>query len=64
MYRTRIVTLRLREKPLKSNHEHREILEHVRKGNVEAARKAFRAHRQRAAQELISCLEKFKITHL
>lgn len=64
VYRTRIVTLRLRDKPVKSNHEHREILEHIRKGNAEAARKAFRAHRHRAGQELISCLEKFKITHL
>jgi DNA-binding GntR family transcriptional regulator len=64
VYRTRIVTLRLRDKPEKSNKEHREILEHMRNGNAEAARKAFRAHRQRAGQELISCLEKFKITHL
>lgn len=64
VYRTRIVTLRLRNKPLKSNDEHREILDHIRNGDTDAAREAFRAHRQRAARELISCLEKFKITHL
>lgn len=64
VHRTRIVTLRLRDNPVKSNQEHREILEHVRRGNVEAARNAFRAHRKRAAQELISCLEKFRITNL
>ena len=64
VHRTRIVTLRLRDNPVKSNQEHREILEHIRRGNVEAARNAFRAHRKRAAQELISCLEKFRITNL
>jgi DNA-binding GntR family transcriptional regulator len=63
-HRTRIVTLRLRDKPEKSNQEHRVILEHIRKGNAEEARNAFRAHRTRAAQELISCLEKFRITNL
>lgn len=63
-HRTRIVTLRLRDKPVKSNQEHREILEHIRNGNADATRNAFRAHRQRAAQELISLLEKFRITHL
>ena len=64
VHRTRIVTLRLRDKPVKSNREHREILEHIRRGNDEAARGAFRAHRKRAAQELINCLEKFRITNL
>jgi DNA-binding GntR family transcriptional regulator len=64
VYRSRIVTLRLRDKPLKSNKEHREILEYIRQGDAEAARKAFRAHRRRAGQELISLLEKFRITNL
>lgn len=64
VHRTRIVTLRLRDKPLKSNREHRRILEHIRRGDADAARKTFRAHRQRAARELISLLEKFRITSL
>ena len=64
VHRTRIVTLRLREKPIKSNQEHREILEHIRRGDAETARNAFRAHRQRAAQELINILKKFRITNL
>jgi DNA-binding GntR family transcriptional regulator len=63
-HRTRIVTLRLRDTPDKSNREHREILEHIRNGNAEKAREAFRAHRTRAAQELISCLKRFRITTL
>ncbi|MBT8329531.1 MAG: GntR family transcriptional regulator [Desulfofustis sp.] len=64
VHRTRIVTLRLRDKPMKSNKEHREILEHIRRGDADAARNAFRTHRKRAGQELISCLEKFRITNL
>ena len=63
-HRSRIVTLRLRDKPIKSNHEHRKILKLIRSGNVDGTRNAFRAHRQRAAQELLSLLEKFKITQL
>ena len=63
-HRSRIVTLRLREKPIRSNQEHREILRLIRSGNADATRTAFRKHRQRAAQELINLLEKFKITHL
>jgi DNA-binding GntR family transcriptional regulator len=64
VHRTRIVTLRLRDNPVTSNREHRKIVEHIRRGDADAARNAFRAHRQRAAQELISILEKFRITHL
>lgn len=64
VHRTRIVTLRLRDNPVKSNEEHREILEQIRKGNVSGARDAFYGHRKRAALELISCLKKFRITNL
>ena len=64
VHRARIVTLRLREKPVKSNKEHRQILEYIRKGKVDAVRSAFRAHRQRSVQELVSLLEKFRITNL
>ena len=64
VHRTRIVTLRLRDKPVSSNKEHRKILEYIRQGKAEEARNAFRAHRKRAAQELINILEKFRITQL
>lgn len=63
-HRSRIVTLRLRDKPVKSSREHREILEHIRQGNGDAAREAFRAHRSRSVQELVGILEKFRITNL
>ena len=63
-HRTRIVTLRLREKPYKSTQEHRKILQYLGQGDVEATRTAFREHRERAASELINILEKYRITQL
>lgn len=63
-HRARIVTLRLRDKPTESTQEHRDILEHLRKGEPEAARQAFRHHRQRAARELLGILEKFRLGQL
>lgn len=64
VHRARMVTLRLREAPVKSNQEHRDILDSLKKGDAEAARKAFLAHRQRAAQELVGILEKSGIGQL
>lgn len=64
VYRARMITLRLREMPHKSNEEHRDILQHLRKGEPDATRKAFRAHRERAAAELVSILEKYRLGQL
>ncbi|MEM9782916.1 MAG: GntR family transcriptional regulator [Pseudomonadota bacterium] len=63
-HRARIVTLRLRGAPRKSTEEHREILEHLRRGDGEATRQAFKRHRQRAAVELLAILEKYKLGQL
>lgn len=57
VHRARMVTLRLRQPPVKSNEEHRLILKCILEGNAEAARQAFLAHRQRAAKELVGILE-------
>lgn len=64
VHRARMVTLRLREAPVKSNEEHREILESLRQGDPEAARQAFLNHRQRAAKELVGILVKSGIGQL
>lgn len=58
VHRARMVTLRLRALPQKSNDEHREILDCLRRGDAKAARQAFFSHRQRAAKELVEILEK------
>ena len=54
--RARMVTLRLREPPVRSNVEHRDILKALRTGDPSAAHRAFRIHRQRAAEELVGIL--------
>lgn len=63
-HRVRMITLRLRELPLESTREHREILHHIQAGNVEVTRTVFRHHRERAAKELLSILENFKLPGL
>ena len=57
VHRARMTTLRLRKPPEQSTREHREILEHILAGDAEKARKSFRAHRERAAAELLSILQ-------
>ncbi len=63
-HRARIVTLRLREVPKKSSAEHRELLNYLRSGNAKEARRCFRNHRERAAGEILSVLEKYKLAQL
>lgn len=63
-HRARIVTLRLREWPTQSTAEHRAILEHLRDGDADATFDAFRAHRLRAAEELLSILENYRLPQL
>jgi DNA-binding GntR family transcriptional regulator len=57
-HRARIATLRLREKPVRSTQDHRQILEHIRNGDGEAARTTFRTHRLRVATELLAIIAK------
>lgn len=64
VHRARIVTLRLRKAPTQSTVEHRRILEHIKAGDAEAARLEFRAHRERAANELMAILEDFRMPQL
>jgi DNA-binding GntR family transcriptional regulator len=63
-HRVRVVTMRMRGAPTKSTQEHRAILEHLRQGDAAATRKVFKAHRQRAAKEMLSILDKYKLEQL
>lgn len=56
VHRARMITLRLREPPVKSNQEHREILASLYRGDAKASRRAFLEHRRRAADELVRIL--------
>lgn len=63
-HRARMVTLRMRKIPTQSTAEHRALLGYLRSGDAEKARESFRAHRARAAQELLNLLEKYKLAQL
>ena len=64
VHRARMVTLRMRDVPTRSTAEHRELLGFLRSGDAENARRCFRGHRERAASELLSILEKYKLAQL
>ncbi|MEP4198548.1 MAG: GntR family transcriptional regulator [Aliishimia sp.] len=63
-HRARIVTLRMRALPLRSTQEHRMILERIRAGDGEGTYAAFRAHRARAAEELLGLLQDYRLPGL
>lgn len=64
VHRARMVTLRLRDAPVQSNKEHRDILKALSDGDGKAAKKAFQLHRERAARELLDILDRSGIGQL
>lgn len=60
-HRARMVTLRLRPRPVHSTKEHNAIVEAIRVGDSEAAVRLHRSHRQRASIELPAILEKARL---
>ena len=63
-HRVRMFTLRLRELPSQSTREHRDQVEALRSGNPSLVREMYRAHRERAAEELITILRKYHLNNL
>ena len=63
-HRARMVTLRLRPKPVNSTKEHYAIVEAIRAGDSKKAAQLYRAHRQRGSRELLAILEKTRINSL
>ncbi|MEX2519986.1 MAG: GntR family transcriptional regulator [Paracoccaceae bacterium] len=63
-HRVRMITLRLRQTPVDSTREHREILNHICDGNPAATRETFRRHRERAADELLGILANYRLPQL
>ena len=63
-HRARLLTLRLRPKPIHSTHEHAELLRHIREGDARAAYELHRAHRARSSPELVDILNRYRITTL
>ena len=63
-HRARMVTLRMRPKPVNSTREHLDVLEKIRAGDARAAFDAHRAHRDRGSRELLAILERYRLQQL
>jgi DNA-binding GntR family transcriptional regulator len=63
-HRARMVTLRLRPKPVNSTREHRALVKAIRQGDPAAARDVQRAHRERAGAELLGLLQRLGLHQL
>ncbi|MCL4132793.1 UNVERIFIED_CONTAM: hypothetical protein GTU68_000548 [Idotea baltica] len=62
--RARAMTLQFRPLPLKSNEDHRGVLEAIRAGDADEARQIHYAHRTHAKDMLLGILEKYRLLHL
>lgn len=63
-HRARMLTLRLRPKPVQSPKEHADIVEAIRRGDVMAAREAARLHRVLARDQIVPLLAEYGMRHL
>jgi len=63
-HRARMVTLRLRPRPVHSTREHLAIVAAIRKGDAGRAGALFRAHRERASKELTELLQRHRLHQL
>jgi DNA-binding GntR family transcriptional regulator len=60
-HRARMVTLRLRARPVESTREHRDLVEKMRAGNACGAFQSHRAHRERGAREMLAILDRHQL---
>lgn len=63
-HRARMITLRMRPKPIESTREHRAVVEAIIAGDVVGARDLYREHRSKAAKAMIGIIEKLGMNHL
>ena len=63
-HRARMVTLRLRPKPVNSTREHTALVARLRAGDAPGAVDVNRAHRGRASRELLSLFERMPLQEL
>ena len=59
--RARAVTLYMRPKPTRSNHDHRRVFDAIRDGQPETAAEIHREHRRAAKKLIVGLLEKHKL---
>ncbi len=60
-HRARMVTLRMRPKPINSTKEHTALVERLRAGDPGGAVQVNRAHRSRASRELLELFERLRV---
>ncbi|THK36663.1 GntR family transcriptional regulator [Ensifer sp. MPMI2T] len=63
-HRVRMLTLKMRPKPVNSTRDHAELVRAIRAGDVEKAGTIHREHRRRAGRELLDLLERLGLNHL
>lgn len=63
-HRAHMIGLRLRPKPCKSNEEHKALLEAIKQGDWQEARKIHGDHRRNASKELSEVLRTYQLRHL
>ena len=59
--RARAMTLFMREKPHKSNHDHRQVLDAIRSGQADVAYRIHHAHRTQAQSTLLDLLDRHQL---
>lgn len=59
--RARAMTLFMREKPHKSNHDHRQVLDAIRGGQADVAYRIHHAHRTQAQVTLLALLDRHQL---
>lgn len=59
--RARAVTLFMREMPVQSNEDHRQVYEAIKAGDAKRAGEVHRAHRQNAKQMMLDLLQKHRL---
>lgn len=57
--RARLITLNLRPKPVKSNEDHRSVLDAIKRGDAQSARQLHKEHRVQAKTMIVGILQKF-----
>ncbi len=64
VHRIRILTLKMRPKPIDSNKDHRAVLDAIERADAESARHIHRTHRERNGRMLVDILIDHGLNHL
>ena len=63
-HRVRMITLRLRPKPVSSNEDHANVVAAILRGDAEAAHRLHREHRIQSGKMLVGLLDKHSLSQL